>query len=259
MVSDAKTKSPINGASVSISVIYASGSTKKSFSGTTDSSGKVSFSFPIGFNSTPGIFTATVHASKSSFVVIKIVRGPICPRGIDTCPPCSIKGNQKGVNCVPPSPPPCDSKNQTCTSPPTRCGDGTHYDDNLKKCIPKCDSGYHYDDAFGKCVSDIPPTDPCIENPSAEGCELQQDDGILPPPIDTDTRDSSDSSDNDSGDSADSSDSSVVDDGGDGGDTSDTGDTDNGGAGDSKGDSSNDDGGGSDASDDSSSADDTTK
>ena len=249
-VTDASTKSPVGGASVSITITYASGSTTKSFSGTTDASGKVSFSFQIGFNSTPGIFKVTVHASKSgyqstsaksSFKVIEAtVSGPICPKGIDSCPPCSVQGNQTGINCVPAPPPPCDSKkNQTCppsptcsypqyydsskkkcvtppppdfaclantsmrydpikkqweciplSPPPTRCGDGSQYDENLKKCIPKCDSGYHYDDALENVFLILllhqknsvkriqlqkvspPEEDICKENPNAEALHL---------------------------------------------------------------------------------------
>jgi large repetitive protein len=67
MVSDASTKSPVSGASVSISLTSASSSTKKSFSGTSDNSGKVSFSFAIGGNSKPGIFTVYVQASAAGY------------------------------------------------------------------------------------------------------------------------------------------------------------------------------------------------
>lgn len=56
-VTDANTKSPVSGVIVFITVTYASGATTKTFSGTTDGSGKVSFSFQIGENSIPGIFT----------------------------------------------------------------------------------------------------------------------------------------------------------------------------------------------------------
>jgi hypothetical protein len=178
-VTDASTKSPISGVSVSITVTYASGSTTKSFSGTTDTSGKVSFSFPIGGNSTPGIFKVSVHASKagyqsasskSSFKVIEAAQpGPICPQGIDSCPPCSIQGNQTGIDCVPPpppSPPPCDpAENQTCLPPPDPCIENP-------------------------TAEGCEPIDPCIENPTAEGCTPAPDpceedptaEGCTPPP-----------------------------------------------------------------------------
>jgi hypothetical protein len=294
MVSEANTKNPVSGASVSITVTYASGSTKKSFSDYTDSSGKASFSFPIGFNSTPGIFTVTIHASKSGYQStssksnFEVIQKPpiLCPQGIDSCPPCSVQGNQTGVNCVPP-PPPCDSKNQTCppapcksgyhldekmkqcvpdnppspppppcdpenetcNSPPITCGDGTQYHDNLKKCIPNCDSGYHYDDAFGKCVPDTPLLpDPCIENPTAEGCPPLEDtckkdptaEGCEapappPPPIDTDDTDDGDGDTETGETNADDDDG-----GGGGGDSGDSGDSGN------SGDSSDDDSGDSD-------------
>ena len=127
-VIDANTKNPVSEASVSISGTSASSSTKKSLSAISDNSGKVSFSFLIGGNSNLGIFKVSVHASKSGYqaisakssfkVIDATVPGPICPKGIDSCPPCSIQGNQTGINCVP-RPPPSDSKNQTCTSPPT--------------------------------------------------------------------------------------------------------------------------------------------
>jgi hypothetical protein len=162
-VTDASTKSPISGVSVSITVTYASGSTTKSFS------------FPIGGNSTPGIFKVSVHASKagyqsasskSSFKVIEAAQpGPICPQGIDSCPPCSIQGNQTGIDCVPP-PPPCDpAENQTCLPPPDPCIENP-------------------------TAEGCEPIDPCIENPTAEGCTPPPDpceedptaEGCTPPP-----------------------------------------------------------------------------
>jgi hypothetical protein len=195
-VTDASTKSPISGASVSITVAYASGGTKKSFSGMTDTSGKVSFSFPIGGKSTPGIFTVSVHASKSSyqatsakssFKVIEAAQpGPICPEGIDSCPPCSIQGNQTDIDCVPPPPDPCiENPNaegcepidpcienpdaEGCTPLRDTCMGGPP---GIDGCPPPEDSCEEDPNAEG-CED----PDPCIENPSAEGCEP-----IPPPP-----------------------------------------------------------------------------
>src|SRR5215212_4059051 len=96
-VTDASTKSPVSGVSVSGTITYASGGTTKSFSGTTDGSGKVSFSFTIGGNSNPGTFTVSVQASKagyqsasskSSFQVTEVIPMPPCdPAENQTCAP----------------------------------------------------------------------------------------------------------------------------------------------------------------------------
>jgi len=58
---------PVNGASVSVLVTYASGSTTKNFGGMTDSSGQYDFSWKIGGTSTPGTFEVDVDASKNGY------------------------------------------------------------------------------------------------------------------------------------------------------------------------------------------------
>ncbi len=58
---------PVSGASVSVHVTYASGSTTKDFSGTTDSNGEFSLSWKIGSNSTPGTFLVDIDASKDGY------------------------------------------------------------------------------------------------------------------------------------------------------------------------------------------------
>jgi hypothetical protein len=68
-----------SGALVDGAVTYASGSTVKSFSGTTDENGQYSYSWRIGGNSNPGIFNVNVNVSSngesltmpSSFTVIE--------------------------------------------------------------------------------------------------------------------------------------------------------------------------------------------
>jgi hypothetical protein len=58
---------PVGGATISVTVDYASGSTTKNFGGTSDSSGQFSFSWRIGGNSTPGTFEVYVNAQKNGY------------------------------------------------------------------------------------------------------------------------------------------------------------------------------------------------
>jgi hypothetical protein len=198
-VTDASTKSPISGVSVSGTITYASGVTTKTFSGTTDGSGKVSNSFEIGPASKTGTFRVSVQASKagyqatsakSSFQVTEVVPPSPCdPSENQTCSPSPLP---PGGNDTIPDPSTCtsyqyyDTSQKKCVTPPPpdfACLANTYmsYDPTEKqwKCIPldptpppppppTCPPGQHYDLVTGKCVDDTPP-DLC-EDPNAEGC-----------------------------------------------------------------------------------------
>src|SRR5207247_2357386 len=58
---------PVGDVTLSATVTYASGSTIKPFSGTSDNTGDWSFSWPIGGNSNPGTFKVNVSASKGGY------------------------------------------------------------------------------------------------------------------------------------------------------------------------------------------------
>ena len=58
---------PIGDVTLSARVTYASGSTTKSFSGTSDNTGDWSFSWQIGGNSNPGTFKVNISASKGGY------------------------------------------------------------------------------------------------------------------------------------------------------------------------------------------------
>jgi hypothetical protein len=57
----------ISGATIYATVTYASGTTTKSFNGTSDSNGLWSFTWQIGGNSNPGTFTVNIKAFKSGY------------------------------------------------------------------------------------------------------------------------------------------------------------------------------------------------
>jgi len=61
---------PISGASVFVTVIYASEQTTKYFDGATNFSGQYNFSWQIGGNSAPGTFHVEVDASKSGYLSV---------------------------------------------------------------------------------------------------------------------------------------------------------------------------------------------
>jgi len=66
-VTDVGTKSLVSGVSVCGTITYASGDTIKTFSGTTDNSGKFSYSFTIGWRSKTGRFDVSIEASKAGY------------------------------------------------------------------------------------------------------------------------------------------------------------------------------------------------
>ena len=152
-VTDASTKSPVSGASVSITVTYASGVTTKTFSGTTKNSGKFSYSFTIRGNSNPGTFTVSVQASKAGYQSA------------------SSKSSFQVIEVIPPPPSPCDpAENQTCSPPIDPCIENptTEGCEPIDPCIEN------------PTAEGCPPLeDPCEEDPTAEGCEP-----ISPPPTD---------------------------------------------------------------------------
>jgi hypothetical protein len=66
-VIDAASYQEIKGASVNGILTYASGSTQKSFGGSTDDNGQVSYSWRIGASSTPGTFSISVRVSANGY------------------------------------------------------------------------------------------------------------------------------------------------------------------------------------------------
>jgi len=66
-VEDASSHQKIKGASVSGTVTYASGGTRKAFGGTTDDNGQLAYSWRIGVTSRPGAFSISTETSVNGY------------------------------------------------------------------------------------------------------------------------------------------------------------------------------------------------
>jgi hypothetical protein len=159
-VSDAESNEKIEGAIVKTSVKYASEKhTEELGSKTTDSSGQASFSWRIGGGSEPGTFTATVQASASDYEsASKTITFEVVAKNDNATLPIA---NNTIVN---------DTSRVIVNDTDTN-GNETGLSDGEQG-----DAGSNNGN-----VTLLPsPPDPCIENPTAEGCPIPPP----PPPLD---------------------------------------------------------------------------
>jgi hypothetical protein len=183
--SDRDTGNPVEGAQVDASVDYAGPHMEEFESQATDDSGDATFSWTIGGNSNPGIFTVIADVSKdgyrsssetSSFEVMRAAdEVQATEQATEICDDGENNDDDGSVDSDPDCPQSTDPCIEDPELPQCQSTDPCIEGPELPQCQPidPCEDNPD----LPQCI--IEPIDPCEEDPEAEGCEPSPD-----PPID---------------------------------------------------------------------------
>jgi hypothetical protein len=168
-VSDRNAGGPVQGAQVEASVKYAGPHTERFDSQITDNSGSLTFSWPIGGNSNPGIFTITADVSKDGYgsttekasfeVITKADEIPLTLQSNELICDDGIDNDNDGL---------IDIEDSDCSLSVDPCIENPE----LPDCPPPINP-CEENPELPECL--LPPPDPCEIDPEAEGCEPSPD------------------------------------------------------------------------------------